>query len=82
MTPTLTDWSAFPGGWICYWRHEDGRDTIAARVYRNGRGRWLVIMFGADGAAMPPTAPEDAKRPAVLREARARLVATLPGAPS
>ena len=49
---TLTPWSPFPGGHQRYWRHPDGRDTIACRLYR-GAATWEAQLREPDGRQIP-----------------------------
>lgn len=62
--PTLSAWSRFPDHYLCHWRHPDGRDTVAARLYGISSGGWLVVACGPDGAERPGRflAPMSAKR--------------------
>lgn len=50
---TLTTWSPFSGGWLRYWRHPDGSDTIAVRIYNN-RDSWQAHLRDPDGREQLP----------------------------
>lgn len=75
-TVTLTAWSPFAGGHQRYWRHPDGRDTIAARLYNN-RGSWQAHLRDPagrelDGVVWFGVTPKQAKANAEVELDRVR----------
>ena len=74
---TLTPWTPTPGGDLCYWRLPDGRDIVAARVYRNGPKRWNAYLRDQEGRELPGMVIEGKGRREALAVVRAELVRKL-----
>lgn len=75
---TLLPWTPTPGGHLCHWRLPDGRDVVAARVYRNGPKRWNAYLRDHDGRELPGMVIEGQGRKEALGMVRATLLETCP----